>query len=226
MFLVTLLVCANSPNFVTFLLQQSMWGVAFTCLMLSLQKMVGEIGGELDRAVANFSLFGSLGSMIGPVLSGFFYEHYGFQACTYINMILVVIALASEFFPKSRDKQDRSSSTTGKLQDSTDEQSIWSLLLRDRNLRNVILIGGLVLANRELFVVYFPLLLIIWALARRWPVFLFLLAGSPCCWSALGRLLSCDLLGEWIFWLGRCISAGSFIYWHHYPTGLLSCLFW
>lgn len=60
MFMVALLLSVISPSFLTFLIQLAMVGIAATCLMLCLQKRIGSLGGEIDRAVANYSLFGSM----------------------------------------------------------------------------------------------------------------------------------------------------------------------
>ena len=157
MFIIALFISALYPHFLTFLLQQALIGIAFTAIMLALQKRIGSLGHDVDRAVANFSLFGSLGAMIGPVLSTFLYEHYGYQVCSYANLSLMMVAFAIEFLIKNPDLKQNPNYSRSSHASPQKQEPIWSML-RERDLRNAIIIGGLVLSNRELFSAYFPLL--------------------------------------------------------------------
>lgn len=157
MYILALYFSALYPGFITFLLQQAMLGVAFTCIVLALQKRIGGLGGNVDRTVANFTLYASVGAMIGPILSTYLYEHYGYFVCSMINILFMCIAFGSEFLIKHPDGQKNASPALELEQDLASQESIWKLM-RNRTLRNSILIGGLVLTNRELFSAYFPLL--------------------------------------------------------------------
>ncbi|WP_134703483.1 MFS transporter [Ammoniphilus sp. YIM 78166] len=157
MYIIALYVSALHPGFITFLFQQAMLGVAFTCIVLCLQKRMGNFGGNVDRNVANFTLFASVGTMIGPILSTYLYEHYGYFICSTVNMVFMCIALGSEFLIKNPDGETTTPRALELEQDLANRDSIWTLM-KDRTLRNSILIGGLVLTNRELFSAYFPLL--------------------------------------------------------------------
>lgn len=157
MFMISLLLSAIYPSFLTFLIQLAMVGIASTCLMLCLQKRIGSLGGDIDRAVANFSLFGSAGAMIGPVMSSYLYDQYGYQICILVNILLMTIALSSEMGMRNTDGKDLRKTYVNQQPNLQGRESIWTLM-RNRNMRNAILIGGLLFSNRELFSVYFPLL--------------------------------------------------------------------
>ena len=157
MYIISLLLSAMYPSFLYFIIQQAMVGIASTCLMLCLQKRIGSLGGGIDRAVANFSLFGSAGAMIGPVLSSFLYDHYGYLTCIFINILLIAIALSSEMGMRNTDGKKLRNTSVDQQLNLQGRESIWTLM-QNRDMRNAIFIGGLLFSNRELFSVYFPLL--------------------------------------------------------------------
>lgn len=157
MYLVALLISVIYPSFLTFLIQLAMVGIASTCLMLCLQKRIGSLGREIDRAVANYSLFGSIGAMIGPTISTYLYDHYEYQICIFFNMAIIAIALCSEMGMRNPDGKNLLKTDGIQQAHLAEKKSIWTLM-RNRDLRNAMLIGGLLFSNRELFSVYFPLL--------------------------------------------------------------------
>lgn len=157
MYLLSLLLSVMFPSFFIFLIQLAMVGIASTCLMLALQKRVGSLGGDIDRAVANYSLFGSVGAMIGPVVSSFLYDYYGYHICIFFNMLLIAIALSSEIGMRNLEEENRKKTVESQQANLQGRESIWTLM-QNRDIRNAILIGGLIFSYRELFSVYFPLL--------------------------------------------------------------------
>ncbi|MFJ5758882.1 MFS transporter [Neobacillus sp. NPDC093182] len=157
MYLISLLVSVIFPSFFIFLIQLAMVGIASTCLMLALQKRIGNLGGDIDRTVANYSLFGSVGAMIGPIISSFLYDHYGYHICIFFNMLIIAIALFSEMGMRNLNEENMQKTVENQQKNLESRESIWTLM-RNRDLRNAILIGGLIFSYRELFSVYFPLL--------------------------------------------------------------------
>lgn len=134
-----------------------MVGIATTCLMLALQKRIGSLGGDIDRIVANYSLYGSVGAMIGPIISSYLYDYYGYNICIFLNMLLIAIALTSEMGMKNIDGENMQKTVENQQVNLQGRESIWTLM-RNRDMRNAVLIGGLIFSYRELFSVYFPLL--------------------------------------------------------------------
>ncbi|WP_161793367.1 MFS transporter [Cohnella kolymensis] len=140
------------PSFLTFIIQQTMMGISVTFLMVALQKRVGSFEGNLDKLVANFTLSSAIGSMMGPLLTALIYDRFGFFFANSVNIILVLIGLASCFLIRKSGWD-----SVVESEEVTHPDSIW-LMLGNRDLRNAIIISGLVLSSRELFSSFFPLL--------------------------------------------------------------------
>ena len=155
--IIALWISAIYPSLIIFVVQQSMVGVASTCLMLCLQKRVGGVSGKIDRVVANYSLSGSLGSIIGPIASSSIYDAYGFQSCIWFNIFLIVLAMVSELAMRNTEEKNQSTSKDTQKAYLENNESI-SFYMHNRDLRNAILIGALLFSSRDLFNVYFPLL--------------------------------------------------------------------
>jgi MFS family permease len=107
--------------------------------------------------VANFSLFGSIGQMTGPIVCTPVYEHFGFQAVCVLNTAMLLVALTVGFLVKKETWEGSAPLPPEHGGETEIKRSVWSLL-SERNLRNAIITSGLVLSNRELFSAYFPLL--------------------------------------------------------------------
>ncbi|MCQ6281729.1 MFS transporter [Bacillus sp. EB600] len=157
LYLISLLLSVMFPSFFIFLIQLALAGIATTCIMLALQKRIGSLGGDINRTVANYSLFGSVGSMIGPAISSFLYDYYGYHIFIFFNMLLIVIALCSEMGIRNLDGKNTQITVKNQQANLQGSESIW-VLIRNRDIRNAIIIGGLIFSYRELFTVYFPLL--------------------------------------------------------------------
>lgn len=157
LYLLSLLISVMFPSFFIFLIQLALAGIATTCIMLALQKRIGSLGGDINRTVANYSLFGSVGSMIGPTISSFLYDYYGYHIFIFFNMLLIVIALCSEMGIRNLDGKNTQITVKNQQANLQGSESIW-VLIRNRDIRNAIIIGGLIFSYRELFTVYFPLL--------------------------------------------------------------------
>lgn len=156
-YLISLLISVMFQSFFIFLIQLAMIGIASTCLMLALQKRIGSLGGDIDRTVSNYSLFASVGAMIGPIMSSFLYDYFGYHICIYFNMFLIIIALGSEMGMRKLDEENRQKTVETPQADLQGGESIWPLM-RNRDIRSAMIIGGLIFSYRELFTVYFPLL--------------------------------------------------------------------
>ena len=157
LYLISLLISVMFPSFFIFLIQLALAGIATTCIMLALQKRIGSLGGDINRRVANYSLFGSVGAMIGPTISSFLYDYYGYHIFIFFNMLIIVIALCSEMGIRNLDGKNTQITVKNQQANVQGSESIW-VLMRNRDIRNAIIIGGLIFSYRELFTVYFPLL--------------------------------------------------------------------
>ncbi|MBW4085205.1 MFS transporter [Paenibacillus sp. S150] len=132
---------------------QIMLGFSQLFIVLSIQKTVGNMPGERDRLIATHSLSGAIGEMLGPLVSGFTYARFGFQWSFGISAFASMIAILLGLLLKKKDWQwgdPAARSSAGHV------EPIWRLL-GNVNLRNAILISGVVLYSKELITAYFPL---------------------------------------------------------------------
>ncbi|OLN21540.1 MFS transporter [Domibacillus antri] len=132
---------------------QLLMGFCQICVLVSLQKTVGNLPGNRDQLITMFSLTGSAGEFIGPMASGFGYEYMGFRFTFAMAAICVLLPLASCLLvPKNFWK----SAAAGR-REKVDRSSSWKML-KHANLRKALIISGLVLYSKDLFVAYFPVL--------------------------------------------------------------------
>jgi MFS family permease len=141
------------PTFTTLLISQVIMGFSQLCVLVSLQKTVGNMQGSRDRLMAGFSLTGSTGEFMGPLISGYTYEHFGFQWSFLCSLCFVILALGMGLSFKTGVWKSGSSTTT-----SMKTESFLSTvgLLKQTNLRKALMISGMVLYSKDLFVAYFP----------------------------------------------------------------------
>jgi MFS family permease len=141
------------PHLITLFISQFFMGCSHIFVLMSMQKVVGNLPGDRDKLIATFSLTGSAGDLLGPLIGGFGYQHFGFQA-TFTTFLLFVLAalLIGLILPKAFWKNDR----VGIQEITTHSGSTWHLL-QNINLRKALIISGLVLYSKDLFVAFFPI---------------------------------------------------------------------
>ncbi|GAB7389161.1 MFS transporter [Bacillaceae bacterium] len=149
---VALLLPAIFPGIHTLFFSQLFIGLCQVCILMSMQKTVGNLSGDRDKIIAGFSLTGSLGELIGPAVNGLAYDHFGFRS-TYLLASAITFAALVLGFVLKRDSW-KSGETNGQ-EPSGPSSSTWKML-RQKNLRNALIISGLVLYSKDIFVAYFP----------------------------------------------------------------------
>jgi MFS family permease len=152
--LVSVLIPIMIPIVPTLFFSQLLMGFSQICCLISLQKTVGNLPGNRDNLIAMFSLTGSLGELIGPLASGFGYEYVGFRFTFAIAAVIVGIALISYLLVPVIYWKSAAASRKEKTSNKT---SSWKML-KHVNLRKALIISGLVLYSKDLFVAYFPVL--------------------------------------------------------------------
>ncbi|TBL77830.1 MFS transporter [Paenibacillus thalictri] len=154
--LISLILPLAYPHFISFVLSQAIMGIGFTCQIVALQKRVGQTAGDMDKRIATFSLFGSLGALVGPSFSSILYDHFGFQVSYSANAVLMVLGAAAVYLVK-RSAWEVPKKEAAAGENKGPQKSVWSML-RQRGLRNAVIISGLMLSGKEIFSAYFPLL--------------------------------------------------------------------
>lgn len=102
-----------------------------------------------DQAIGSFSLFSSIGMLLGPILGGYAAEHFGFQIAYAILAVLPLFSMILILFMKSDSKQNKSG---GKNSSSSFKE-----LFAIPALRKSILVSMIILSALDIFYVYFPL---------------------------------------------------------------------
>lgn len=133
------------------LLAAALIGLGHIFFHVSIHNLIGAFGGNEDRTrnFATFSLGASVSAFIGPSLSGFSIDLWGFPAT---HVLLACIALTPALVLLARPgivpvraphaKQER---TGGSI-----------AMMRDAGLRRTLIMSGVTLTGIELFTFYFP----------------------------------------------------------------------
>lgn len=150
--LTALMLPAVLPNMIFIFISQLTIGFFHLCVLVSLQKTVGNLPGGRDRNIAAFSLTASTGELIGPLVQGFSYDHFGFRISFVIAMFFVLASFLIGLSLKADSWKSGESSSNG----SHGKLSTWTLL-HQINLRKALVVSGLVLYSKDLFVAYFPI---------------------------------------------------------------------
>ena len=126
---------------------------------VAIQNLIGGLGGGADRTrnFANFALAMSVGSLLGPLVSGFAIDHFGY-AWSYLviavfPLLTIVIILSARALPGLRGKGK--SGKSGKAPATTPTKPFE--LLANRPLRHTLITGAVILTAIDLFYFYMPI---------------------------------------------------------------------
>jgi len=126
-------------------------GLAFAMLNVTQQNAVGMMSAPEDRTknFANFTLMMSLGNFVGPLVAGFSIDHSGYAwACLYVAALGLVPAImllaGGRTLPKGSGEKARAGG--GMM-----------VLLRDRSMLKILLVGSVVMAGVDMFAFYVPI---------------------------------------------------------------------
>ncbi len=126
-------------------------GLGHIFFHVSIHNLIGAFGGSEDRArnFATFSLGASISAFIGPSLSGFSIDLWGFPAThamlACIALTPALLLLARPAIVPARAPHTKSENTGGSF-----------ALMRDAGLRRTLIMSGVTLTGIELFTFYFP----------------------------------------------------------------------
>lgn len=147
--LIAVIVPIYVPNYYALVFTQLVIGCSVICCLISMQKTIGNLPGNRDKLIALFSLIGAMGEFIGPVQMSFIYEHLGIKETFGMSIILLLfVILMVLVLPKTSWR---------KIENSTTSHGSTFALLANMNLRKAMIISGLVLSSKDLFVAYFPI---------------------------------------------------------------------
>ncbi len=157
------------PSTVTLYLQAALVGAAHVFYNVSIQNLIGSIGGKEDRT-KNFSNFGlamSTGSFIGPLVCGYGIDHFG-HARTYLLIAAFPLVTAAIMASAKHMGSGRVSSQADSAKSKDKEQNgakagvtgtshPFELMTTNRPLRRVLITGAVILTGIDLFHFYMPI---------------------------------------------------------------------
>lgn len=150
-FFTALLIPSLYPSVTTLFLSQALVGLGHNLMMISMQKVAGNSGNNRDQSIASLSLVTSVGEFFGPLIGGFSYEMIGFQGTFLLAAFLIVVSFGCNLLLKSKPI----ASNEGSMAHTKSASSFQ--MLRNANIRKALVVSGLTIASKDLFVSYFPL---------------------------------------------------------------------
>lgn len=138
-----------SPNLIGLFANQLLIGIGHVCVLISLQKTMGNLEGNRDKLIAYFSIAGAIGEFIGPLLTGVIFEQTGLRWTFFIMVAAVAVGLILIIFARAINDVNLN------IASRRSNSGTWKML-KQVNLRKALIISGLVLYSKDLFVGYFP----------------------------------------------------------------------
>ncbi len=140
------------PDLTGLFLSAFLLGTSNIFFSLSMQHWIGLLGNspaERTRNFGNYSVAVSVGSFVGPIVAGFGIDHVGHARAYLICMLFPLIGFLGIVFGVRNQPGPQShegTTGTGKAMD----------LLRIRDLRRILITGGVLLTGIDLFEFYMP----------------------------------------------------------------------
>lgn len=133
-------------------LNQLIIGISQVCVVVSLQKTVGGLPGDPDRLIAIYTLAGAFGEFLGPLITGFLFDEMGVR-WTFSAMALAVVLGLIVCTKLTKGISTNKKISAGKQKQPANQT--WRMLGQG-NLRKALIISGLVLYSKDIFIAYFP----------------------------------------------------------------------
>ena len=130
---------------------QFILGLSQLLSILAIQNGVSKssTNADRDKVIGNFSVFTSVGILLGPLLGGYAIEHIGFRLSFLLVGLVTIFAVCCgvmlKNIPRSVQLERKRSS------------KVWKETFVNRNLSNSIFVSMIILSAIDLFYVYFPL---------------------------------------------------------------------
>jgi MFS family permease len=141
------------PHIASLFISQFLIGISQQGVMISFQKTIGNYPGDRDKLIMLLTLTGATGLLIGPLLTGFTFQYFGFQTTFGLCASIVLLALVLNLLLKKEHwKSGASAKKTSKAVNFLASIGF----LKRMDLRKALIAGALVFYSKELFVAYFP----------------------------------------------------------------------
>jgi len=150
-----LLVATSIPFFTESVLglicSQLLLGLSQIFAIVSLQNAVGKSAssGGRDKAIGLFSLFSSGGMLLGPLIAGNAADYWSYTSAFVVLAIAPLISIILSLILKNHQQQVNSK--------VIEEKTPFWEIVGQKDIRNTLLAGMIILSALDIFYVYFPL---------------------------------------------------------------------
>ncbi|MEK3765422.1 MFS transporter [Solibacillus sp. FSL K6-4121] len=204
-----LLVATSLPFFtesiVGLICSQFLLGLSQIFAIVSLQNGIGKSAdsGGRDKAIGLFSLFSSGGMLFGPLIAGNAADYWSFTIAFVALAVAPLICVILSLFLKKHHQQIDSK--------DNEEKTPFLEIVKQKDIRNTLLAGMIILSALDIFYVYFPLYAESIGLSASKIGFLLsvMAAGNIIARFYIGSVLK--LLGR-VNALAYCMLIGAFAY--------------
>jgi len=134
---------------------QLLAGVSQLLFVLSIQSLAGQ-STEItvsETYIATFSIGVALGGFIGPIISGILSDMYRYPFAILVSGLLILLALPFSLNLKHNDVKKEKT----ECQSETEFAKSFELL-KNSNIRNAIIVSGVLLLGKDMYIAFFPLL--------------------------------------------------------------------
>lgn len=146
---ISLIIPIIYPSLITLFISQALVGISHNCMMISMQRGAGSASANRDKAIASLTFVFAIAEFIGPLFSGFSYEHMGFRFTFMAASFSILIMLLINSLLPAKAMQNNSK---GEVEEKRNSFT----LLKSANVRKALVASGLVVYSKDLFVAYFP----------------------------------------------------------------------
>jgi MFS family permease len=146
-----------NPSLLTLYIAQMILGISQLLSLVAIQNAISGSSSskERDRVISKFSLFASIGMLLGPVIGGYTTEHLGFQmSFLFLSLLSLIPFVISLFISEEKKLVNRSE---GQQMGLKKQIILTKELLTIPSLGRAIFISMLILSTLEIFYVYFPI---------------------------------------------------------------------
>ncbi len=201
------------PTLSALYVSQVVMGISQFVMFVALQNGICQSASsehEMERFISRFSLFSSLGMLMGPVFGGYMTDHLGYKTTFLLLACMAILTFMTAWLVKYKVKL--TSSEPFSIRQVVIKQTYqgW-LMLKIPNLGRAVLVSTFILVSLDLFNVYFPLFAqsiglnasqIGWLLSAQAAASFFIRLIVPWLVVQYGRRL--------ILWLSMLVAAVSY----------------
>jgi MFS family permease len=151
-------------NLIGIYVSQLITGISQLLFVLSIQSYAGNVSESKvsEYNIALFSIGVAIGGFIGPIVSGYLSDVYSYSFSMLISGLLILLAIPFSFFLKNenfkKDKLEQEEKMEQQYSYEKQKNPTSFDLLKNSSIRRAIVISGVLLLGKDIYIAFFPLL--------------------------------------------------------------------